>query len=669
MSQAERHARQRRGRRPGGRPPGARRADGARRPGDAPGGRDIPGRAARAPSLRRPGPLRPLRGAGPARARCAAGRPSASPRRRSTRATRWPVRLWSPAMPPSGCRPSRSGSSAWPAETWPRRPRSRRCSATTTPSPGSRAITWTSTHPLWTTTPPTSNVCSESWPGNTGLRGVSPSLTALAKLPQVLREGEWTVTAEVEQRGAAERPGGRTRPTTGCSTCCPGAPPRTRSDWPSTSAPRRWSPTWPISPPATRSTASRPTTGRSPAAKTWCRASSTPAQPKRRQELQERVVSTINELIDAMLGLQHLTPEDIGVGGGGGQHHHDPPLPGPRARLHPPGTLRRGGRALPAGARRRGSGCTCTRRPSSIAFRPWEPMWAATSPPGVIRSGMHEEEAISLFIDVGTNGEMVLGNSEWLISCACSAGPAFEGAGATSGMRAVQGSHRGGVDRPAHARAHRDHGGRRRPPRHLRFGDDLAPGRDDGHRGHRQERPDRGRRPHRPGAPGPQRRGVRGGLGRRDGHRRARHRAQRDRHPEPHARQGGHLRGRRGAVRERGPGDHRRRAGAHRRLVRPPHRRGEGHPDRAAARPPLGPLLLPGQHLAPGRLPGPDLPGAPGADRRGGRQDDLPGAERRQSLHGRFHLGAVPPPHRREPVPVGAGEPGRRSDRKGALAS
>ena len=45
-----------------------------------------------------------------------------------------------------------------------------------------------------------------------------------------------------------------------------------------------------------------------------------------------------------------------------------------------------------------------------------------------------------MFIDVGTNGEMVLGNSEWLISCACSAGPAFEGAGATSGMRAAAGA-------------------------------------------------------------------------------------------------------------------------------------------------------------------------------------------------------------------------------------
>lgn len=47
---------------------------------------------------------------------------------------------------------------------------------------------------------------------------------------------------------------------------------------------------------------------------------------------------------------------------------------------------------------------------------------------------------LTLFLDVGTNGEMVLGDGEWLISCACSAGPAFEGAGVKDGMRATAGA-------------------------------------------------------------------------------------------------------------------------------------------------------------------------------------------------------------------------------------
>jgi uncharacterized 2Fe-2S/4Fe-4S cluster protein (DUF4445 family) len=59
---------------------------------------------------------------------------------------------------------------------------------------------------------------------------------------------------------------------------------------------------------------------------------------------------------------------------------------------------------------------------------------------GVLACQMHRHEALTLFIDVGTNGEMVLGNSDWLISCACSAGPAFEGAGVQCGMRATEGA-------------------------------------------------------------------------------------------------------------------------------------------------------------------------------------------------------------------------------------
>ncbi|MEJ2265322.1 MAG: ATP-binding protein [Anaerolineales bacterium] len=43
-------------------------------------------------------------------------------------------------------------------------------------------------------------------------------------------------------------------------------------------------------------------------------------------------------------------------------------------------------------------------------------------------------------MDVGTNGEIVLGSSEWLATCACSAGPAFEGAGVQYGMRATKGA-------------------------------------------------------------------------------------------------------------------------------------------------------------------------------------------------------------------------------------
>ncbi len=59
---------------------------------------------------------------------------------------------------------------------------------------------------------------------------------------------------------------------------------------------------------------------------------------------------------------------------------------------------------------------------------------------GVLSSGAGESEQLTLFLDVGTNGEMVLGSNEWLVACACSAGPAFEGAGVVDGMRATRGA-------------------------------------------------------------------------------------------------------------------------------------------------------------------------------------------------------------------------------------
>ena len=59
---------------------------------------------------------------------------------------------------------------------------------------------------------------------------------------------------------------------------------------------------------------------------------------------------------------------------------------------------------------------------------------------GVLSAGLDDTEQVTLFMDVGTNGEIVLGSREWLVTCACSAGPAFEGAGVASGMRATKGA-------------------------------------------------------------------------------------------------------------------------------------------------------------------------------------------------------------------------------------
>lgn len=59
---------------------------------------------------------------------------------------------------------------------------------------------------------------------------------------------------------------------------------------------------------------------------------------------------------------------------------------------------------------------------------------------GVLGSGLFQRKDLTLYMDVGTNGEIVLGNSDWMITASCSAGPAFEGGGLRHGMRATTGA-------------------------------------------------------------------------------------------------------------------------------------------------------------------------------------------------------------------------------------
>lgn len=59
---------------------------------------------------------------------------------------------------------------------------------------------------------------------------------------------------------------------------------------------------------------------------------------------------------------------------------------------------------------------------------------------GTFASSIWNKPEMSLFIDLGTNGELVFGNEEFMMSCACSAGPAFEGGDISCGMRATDGA-------------------------------------------------------------------------------------------------------------------------------------------------------------------------------------------------------------------------------------
>lgn len=60
---------------------------------------------------------------------------------------------------------------------------------------------------------------------------------------------------------------------------------------------------------------------------------------------------------------------------------------------------------------------------------------------GVVRAGLSRAwDRLTLYVDLGTNGEIAFGGAEFALACACSAGPAFEGTGIRCGMRADRGA-------------------------------------------------------------------------------------------------------------------------------------------------------------------------------------------------------------------------------------
>jgi len=59
---------------------------------------------------------------------------------------------------------------------------------------------------------------------------------------------------------------------------------------------------------------------------------------------------------------------------------------------------------------------------------------------GIVGSGVHQKKALTLYMDIGTNGEIVIGNSDWMVTASGSAGPAFEGGGIKHGILATNGA-------------------------------------------------------------------------------------------------------------------------------------------------------------------------------------------------------------------------------------
>ncbi|MBA4355727.1 MAG: ferredoxin, partial [Novosphingobium sp.] len=163
-------------------------------------------------------------------------------------------------------------------------------------------------------------------------------------------------------------------------------------------------------------------------------------RPGRREELRRRVVKTINGLIRRSAEHYHIEPQEISsavVSGNTTMMHLLLGLNPEYIRLDPftPTIL-----AAP---------CLTA---ADIGIEIDAPAPVMLSPAvgsyvgGDITAGIlctalsRSTDGVSLFMDIGTNGEVVLGNGDFLLAAACSAGPAFEGGGIKCGMRAAAGA-------------------------------------------------------------------------------------------------------------------------------------------------------------------------------------------------------------------------------------
>ena len=157
------------------------------------------------------------------------------------------------------------------------------------------------------------------------------------------------------------------------------------------------------------------------------------------QDLRQRVLDTINGLLETACKRVKAKPEDVvkvTIAGNSTMIHLLLGIPAGSIRMspfvtavnHPPVMTGRevGVKANPE---------------ASVDCLPGVASYVgADITAGVLSSGVDVSEDVILFLDVGTNGETVLGNRDWLVTCACSAGPAFEGAGVVNGMRATTGA-------------------------------------------------------------------------------------------------------------------------------------------------------------------------------------------------------------------------------------
>jgi len=157
------------------------------------------------------------------------------------------------------------------------------------------------------------------------------------------------------------------------------------------------------------------------------------------RKLQQAVVSTINQIIDELLAQSRCDVEHIGhiIAAGNTTMTHillgiDPkyirlaPYT-PTASFIPP-------------VKARSLGIRVGKHVHLFAFPSVASYVGGDIVSGILGAGVHQRETLTFYMDIGTNGEIVIGNSDWMVTAACSAGPAFEGGGVKHGMIATAGA-------------------------------------------------------------------------------------------------------------------------------------------------------------------------------------------------------------------------------------
>ncbi len=266
---------------------------------------------------------------------------------------------------------------------------------------------------------------------------VRVSLATLQQIGSKLREGDWQVTAVVDT----------------ASWDCPDCPPRLIDVWPGVTP--RYDPLWGAAIDIGTTTVTLwlvdLITGRVEAQvaeynsqiargeDVISRIIYASKSEENRLEMRDRVLGTINELLEAACLRLQIRPQDVvkaTIAANSTMMHLLLGIPAASIRLAPFVTAVN---HIP----------TLTAREVGLNMHPEGTVdclpgvasyVGADISAGVLSSGMDDATRVTLFLDVGTNGETALGSAEWLVTCACSAGPAFEGAGMLFGMRATRGA-------------------------------------------------------------------------------------------------------------------------------------------------------------------------------------------------------------------------------------